>query len=90
MIVYFVDITSIFLNKTAAIVSVSLFLTLLIALIQVLVLPDAWPLNDLIATFVAGALIKFVVVKKLKQALLPLFFLWIFFIFRQFMVFFHF
>ena len=52
-------------------------------------IPDAWPVNDLIAIFVAGALTKFIVIKKIKGAILPLTFLWVFFIFRQFIIFFH-
>lgn len=87
--VYLVDISSICLNKTPAIVGTSLFLTILVGVLDLIVLPDAWPVNDLIGILVAGALIKFVVVKKLKTAVFPLLFLWIFFLFRQFIVIFH-
>jgi hypothetical protein len=36
-----------------------------------------------------GALIKFVVIKKLKAAVWPLLILWLFFVFRQFVIVFH-
>lgn len=87
--VYFVDISSVCLNKTTAIVGTSLFMTILVGALDLMILPDAWPVNNLIGILVAGALIKFVVVKKLKTAVFPLLFLWVFFLFRQFIVVFH-
>jgi hypothetical protein len=53
------------------------------------VFPNAWFLNDLIAIMLAGTFIKFVVIKKIKAAILPLTILWIFFIVRQFAIEFH-
>ena len=87
--IYFIDIASIFLSNTKTIIAVSLVFTLLIGVIDIIVLPDAWPINNLIGIFVAGALIKFIVIKKLKNAVIPLTFLWIFFVFRQFIIFLH-
>jgi len=89
MTIYFIDLTSIFLDKTSAIISLSVVMSLIMGLIDTVVLPDAWFVNDLIAITVAGALIKFVVIKKLKAAVLPLTFLWLFFLLRQFAVLFH-
>ena len=51
--------------------------------------PNAWFLNNIVAVCVAGAIIKFVVVKKLRYASLPLLFLWCFFVVRQFAITFH-
>lgn len=86
---YFIDIASICLSKAGWIVGISLLLTVLVGTLDLLILPNAWPVNNLIGIFVAGALVKFVVVKKLKSAVLPLLFLWIFFLFRQCLVVFH-
>lgn len=88
-LLYYIDISSICLSKNAVIVGFSLVVTILIGILDVFILPDAWPVNNFIGIFVAGTLIKFVVIKKFKSAILPLLFLWIFFIFRQFIVVFH-
>jgi hypothetical protein len=84
---YFIDILTIFLSNTALILGLSVTLTLALGVLDVVVLPDAWPVNNLIAVLVAGALTKFIVIKKLKTALFPLAFLWSFFVFRQFIIF---
>jgi len=86
---YFIDIFTIFLSNTVLIMGLSIFLTLTLGVIDIVVLPDAWPINNFIAVLVAGALIKFIVIKKLKTALIPLAFLWLFFVFRQFIIFLH-
>lgn len=89
MVLYFYDIASVFLDKVPAIFAVSLFISLLLAGLDFVVMPNAWFLNDIIAICVAGAIIKFIVVKKLKSASLPLFFFWIFFVLMQFLIQFH-
>jgi hypothetical protein len=53
---------------------------------DMVILNDAWFINDLIAIFVAGTLIKFVVIKKMRTSIIPLGILWAFFIVRQFAV----
>ena len=53
-------------------------------MIDVFILPDVWYINNLLGILVAGALIKFIVIKKLKSAIIPMLFLWFFFILRQF------
>jgi hypothetical protein len=53
---------------------------------DMVILTDAWFINDLIAIFVAGTLIKFVVIKKMRTSIIPLGILWVFFIVRQFAV----
>lgn len=45
---------------------------------------DAWFLNDVIAVMVAGAFIKFVIIRKLRSAVWALSLLWVFCIFREF------
>lgn len=45
---------------------------------------DAWFLNDVIAVMVAGAFIKFVIIRKLRSAVWALGLLWVFCIFREF------
>lgn len=90
MTFYFIDITSIFLHRTPLIIAISIILSLVIAIVDIFILTDAWFINDIIGVLVAGALIKFVVIKKLKGAVWPLLILWIFFIFRQFAVMFGF
>ena len=87
--IYFVDILSIFLNHNNSIIGLSILLCLILGVLEIIVIPDSWPVNDLIAIFVAGGLTKFVVIKKLKNAVLPLGFLWLFFIFRQIIILIH-
>ena len=87
--IYFVDILSIFLNHNISIIGLSILLCLILGVLEIIVIPDSWPVNDLIAIFVAGGLTKFVVIKKLKNAVLPLGFLWLFFIFRQIIILIH-
>ena len=55
-------------------------------ILDMVILTDAWYINDLIAIFVAGTLIKFVVIKKMRTSIIPLGILWVFFIVRQFAV----
>lgn len=43
---------------------------------------DAWFLNDVISIMVAGAFIKFVIIKKLKTAVWGLGLMWVFCLFR--------
>lgn len=43
---------------------------------------DAWFLNDLIAIMVAGAFIKFVIIRKVKTAIWAIALFWIFCVFR--------
>jgi len=81
---YFIDITSIFLNSTPLIIVISVILAITIAIVDVFILPNVWYINNLLGILVAGALVKFIVIKKIKTAILPLLFLWIFFILRQF------
>lgn len=80
---YFIDINSIFFNSAPLIIGLSAILAITIAIIDVVILPDVWYINNLLGILVAGALIKFIVIKKLKSALIPLIFLWVFFVLRQ-------
>lgn len=41
-------------------------------------------MNDIIAVFVAGCIVKFIVIRKIKTSILPLTILWLFSIARQF------
>lgn len=45
---------------------------------------DAWFLNDVIAVMVAGAFIKFVIIRKIKSAVWALALMWVFCVFREF------
>lgn len=86
---YFIDITSCCFHKPLTIIIISIILALLIIIVDLVIVPDVWFINDIIAFLVAGALIKFVVIKKMKNASLPMLFLWLFFILRQFAIDFH-
>lgn len=50
------------------------------------IIVDAWFINDIIAILVAGTLIKFVVIKKMRASIIPLIIFWLFFVFRQFAI----
>jgi hypothetical protein len=86
---YLTDILSICIDNTTLIVTFAIIISIMITITDVIVLPDAWFINNLIAILVSGALIKFIVIKKLKSSILPLTFLWLFFILRQFAISFH-
>jgi hypothetical protein len=86
MILYLADLFSIYLEKIWLIWSLSILCSLMVIAVDAFVLPDAWFVNNIIALLVVGALIKFVVIKKLKAAVIPIVFLWFLFIFRQFFV----
>ncbi|MCB0369072.1 MAG: hypothetical protein KDD45_06370 [Bdellovibrionales bacterium] len=88
--IYFIDIFSICFTNRLQIVVVSVVVSLLLGILDILLLPNAWPVNNIIGVLVAGAVIKFVVIKKLKDAVFPLVFLWLFFIFRQILIWTHF
>ena len=66
--------------------TVSAVAAFLIIAIDVLILIDAWFVNNLIAVFVAGTMIKFVVVKKMRTSIFPMLLLWVFFVVRQFAI----
>ena len=89
MFVYLADILCICFSRVIQVAVISGVLSMVIAICDVLILPNAWFLNDVVAICVAGAIIKFIVIKKLKTATVPLFILWIFFLIRQFAVTFH-
>jgi hypothetical protein len=50
---------------------------------------DAWFLNDIIAIMVAGAFIKFVIIRKMKTAVWAIVLMWVFCILREFAKQFH-
>ena len=74
----------IFANRYFCVDILSASLTLLLIGSDNFLLEDAFFLNDIIAFMIAGALIKFVVIRKLKASMIPLIILWIFFVLRQF------
>ena len=89
MFVYLADILCICFSRMIQVAVAAGVLSFVIAICDVLILPNAWFLNDLMAICVAGAIIKFIVVKKLKTAAFPLLILWVFFLVRQFAITFH-
>jgi len=89
MTIYLIDFTSCFIETNFIIYSSSIIIASTIIFLDMVVFPNAWFLNDLIAIMLAGTFIKFVVIKKIKAAILPLTILWIFFIVRQFAIEFH-
>lgn len=50
---------------------------------------DAWFLNDIIAVMIAGAVVKFVIIRKMKTAVWGLGLMWVFCLFREFAKQFH-
>ena len=50
------------------------------------IIQDAWFLNDLISIMVAGAFIKFVIIRKLKTAVWALALMWLFCFMREFAI----
>jgi hypothetical protein len=84
--IYFADIIAYCSDKPMMIYTVSAVAAFLIIAIDVLILIDAWFVNNLIAVFVAGTMIKFVVVKKMRTSIFPMLLLWVFFVVRQFAI----
>ena len=66
--------------------TVAAVVAFLIIALDVLILIDAWFVNNLIAIFVAGTMIKFVVVKKMRTSIFPMLLLWVFFVVCQFAI----
>lgn len=88
-LIFLIDLNSLCISSNITIFVISLIVTLLVGLADILILPNSWPFNNLIAFLTIGILIKFIVIKKLKASIFPLLLLWVFFIFRQFVVLFH-
>ena len=84
--VYFADIIAYCSDKPMMIYTVAAVVAFLIIALDVLILIDAWFVNNLIAIFVAGTMIKFVVVKKMRTSIFPMLLLWVFFVVRQFAI----
>jgi len=86
VMIYLVDIASFFFEKIIFIYGISFIFSTALIILDMFVFVNAWFFNDIIALLTVGALIKFIVIKKIKSAILPLTFLWIFFVFRQFAI----
>jgi hypothetical protein len=69
LLLFFTDLVSCCSDKTTVIYGTAFFLCCLIMTLDMVILADAWFINDLIAIFVAGTLIKFVVIKKMRTGL---------------------
>ena len=65
---------------------IAVTLTLILIGVDLTILEDAWFINNIIAVLTAGALIKFIVIRKMKTSLIPLIILWAFFLCRQFAI----
>jgi hypothetical protein len=83
---YFADLLSYCSDKPPIIYSISAFIGLLIIVTDMYIFIDSWFMNDLIAIFVAGTMIKFVVIKKMRTSIIPMLLLWLFFVLRQFAI----
>jgi hypothetical protein len=66
--------------------SIGAVIAILIITIDMVMLIDAWFINNLIAIFVAGTMVKFVVIKKMRTSIFPMLLLWVFFVMRQFAI----
>lgn len=86
IVLYFSDLLSLCSDKPVMIYSIALFLGALVIVVDMVIFTDAWFINNLIAILVAGAMVKFVVVKKMRTSIIPLLILWIFFVGRQFAI----
>jgi hypothetical protein len=83
---YFADILAYCSDKPMMIYSIATVIGAFIIITDMLILTDAWFINNLIAIFVAGTMIKFVVIKKMRTSIIPMLLLWIFFVLRQFAI----
>jgi hypothetical protein len=83
---YFSDVLSYCSDKPVIIYTTSIAAGSILIILDMLIFTDAWFINDLIAILVAGTLIKFVVIKKMRTSIIPLTLLWVFFILRQFAI----
>jgi hypothetical protein len=80
---YAQDVISITMDNKVIIYILAFIASGLLLFVDMFILDDIWFINNLIAIIVAGSMIKFIVIRKLKSALLPLTLLWLFFILRQ-------
>jgi hypothetical protein len=83
---YFADILAYCSDKPIMIYSIAIVIAVFIIATDMLIFVDAWFVNDLIAIFLAGTMIKFVVIKKMRTSIIPMMLLWIFFVLRQFAI----
>ncbi len=83
---YFADILAYCSDKPVMIYSIAIVMGVFIIATDMLIFVDAWFINDLIAIFVAGTMIKFVVIKKMRTSIIPMILLWAFFVLRQFAI----
>jgi hypothetical protein len=86
LLIYFADIIAYCSDKPMMIYSIAAVIAILIIGIDMIILIDAWFVNNLIAIFVAGTMIKLVVVKKMRTSIFPMLLLWVFFVMRQFAI----
>jgi hypothetical protein len=80
---YAQDAISIMMENRVIIYILAFIVSGSLLFVDMFVLVDIWYINNLIAIIVAGSMIKFIVIRKLKSAILPLLLLWLFFILRQ-------
>jgi hypothetical protein len=84
IVVYAVDILNIFMEKRVIMFSLAIVFAVGLLGLDLFILVDYWYLNNLIAILVSGCIIKFIVIRKLRTSILPLFILWLFSVMRQF------
>jgi FtsH-binding integral membrane protein len=85
MLIYMQDLLFVCIAKNSTSYLISFIITVIVIICDY-VIPqtrDAWFINDIIAVMIAGVVIKFVIIYKLKGSIAGLIVVWIFCIFRE-------
>jgi hypothetical protein len=82
--IYAMDLLNIVMEEKIPIFIIAFILSFGLVFVDEFILEDFWYINDFVAVFVSGCIIKFVVVRKMKASIIPLGILWAFSIARQF------
>lgn len=88
LVLYSQDILALCIKVPKIAFITGLILSLILIIIDFFgpIIQDAWFLNDLISIMVAGAFIKFVIIRKFKTAVWALGIMWMFCLFREFAI----
>lgn len=91
MVVYTQDLLMLFIQRSHVALGIGLCFTAVVMGLDNFLgeVTDAWFLNDIIAVMIAGALVKFVIIRKMKTAVWALGLMWVFCLFREFAKQFH-
>lgn len=84
MIAYSQDLLMLFIDRNNVTLVIGVIFTITVLFFDNFgsVVEDAWFLNDIIAIMIAGAFIKFFIIRKMKNAIWAIVMMWVFCLLR--------